>query len=134
MGKLTRFGVSVNSDLLVKFDSVLKNQNYSTRSNAIEDFMRQTIVNCELSNDSSQVVGSINIIYDHHRRELLGKLTDIQHDFQAIILSSHHIHLGHHNCFEAIIVKGEKKSIEELASKIKSTKGVKNSTLRLIPL
>ena len=134
MGKLTRFGVSVDKDLLVKFDSVVRNQNYSTRSKAIEDFMRQTIVNCELSEDTAHVVGSINIIYDHHRRELLNKLTNIQHDFQDIILSSQHIHLDHHNCFETITVKGEKKVVEKLASKIKSTKGVKNSTLRLITI
>lgn len=132
MPTLIRFGVSIAKELLEKFDAVIRKQNYPTRSKAIEDFIRQTIVSSELSIDSAEVVGSIDIVYDHHKRKLLNKLTDIQHDFQETILSSQHIHLDHHNCFEIVIVRGNKQTIEKLANMVKSTKGVKHSSLRLV--
>jgi len=131
MSQLARFGVSIAKDLLDKFDAVIREQNYPTRSKAIEDFIRQTISDSAISKDTAEVVGSIDIVYDHHRREILNKLTDIQHDHQEIILSSQHIHLDHHNCFEIVIVKGEKQMIEKLAAQIKAVKGVKHSSLRL---
>ncbi len=88
MSALVRFGVSVARELLEKFDKIIKSQNYPTRSKAIEDFIRQTITDNEITKETAEVVGSINIVYDHHKRELLNKLTDIQHDFQQVILTS----------------------------------------------
>ncbi|MCL2799184.1 MAG: nickel-responsive transcriptional regulator NikR [Endomicrobia bacterium] len=126
---LSRFGVSVNKNLLDKFDKLIDDQEYPTRSKAIEDLITHYISNDTLTEDSANVIGSINIVYDHHKRELLKKLTDIQHDFQEIILSSQHIHLDHHNCFEIIIVKGRKKEAEKLYCMIKGTKGIRNASL-----
>lgn len=133
MPGLVRFGVSIAKDLLEKFDAVIRAQNYPTRSKAIEDLLRQAVTDNALAIGAASVsvVGSIDVVYDHHRRELLNKLTDIQHDFQECILSSQHIHLDHHNCFELIIVRGEKARVEQLAHTIKSVKGVKHSSLRL---
>lgn len=126
---VARFGVSIAKELLDKFDAVIRGQNYPTRSKAIEDLIRQAISAGEISKDATEVVGSIDIVYDHHKREILNKLTDIQHDHQQIILSSQHIHLDHSNCFEVVIVKGRRTIIETLAHKIKAVKGVKHSSL-----
>ena len=71
------------------------------------------------------VAGAITLVYDHHRRELVNKLTDIQHDFHSLVISSQHIHLDHNNCLETIVVKGAARDIEKLAHRLRSTKGVK---------
>ncbi len=131
MSTLVRFGVSVAKELLDKFDAVLREQHYPTRSKAIEHFIRETITASEITRETAEVVGSLDILYNHHKREILNKLTDIQHDHQEIILSSQHIHLDHNNCFEIVIVRGEKQLIEKLANKIKAVKGVKHSSLRI---
>jgi len=131
MANLVRFGVSIAKELLEKFDAVIRDQEYPSRSKAIEDLINRAINEYKFTDDKTLIIGSIDIVYDHHKRELLNKLTDIQHDFQDIILSSQHIHLDHHNCFEIVIVKGEKGKIEKLSALIKSAKGVKHSSLRL---
>lgn len=131
MSKLSRFGVSLNKDLLDKFDKLIDEQEYPTRSKAIEDLMNRCLTDASLTSEAADIIGTINIIYDHHKRELLKKLTDIQHDFQERIISSQHIHIDHHNCFEIIIVKGAKKEAEKLFAKIKGTKGIRNASLSM---
>ncbi|MCL2145538.1 MAG: nickel-responsive transcriptional regulator NikR [Endomicrobia bacterium] len=131
MSKLSRFGVSLNKDILDKFDRLIEDQEYPTRSKAIEDLINHYISNENLSNDDTAVIGTINIVYDHHKRELLKKLTDVQHDFQKFIVSSQHIHISHHDCFEIIIVKGLKKEIEKLFARVKGTKGIHNASLNM---
>jgi CopG family nickel-responsive transcriptional regulator len=79
----------------------------------------------------SEVAGAITLIYNHHKRELLNKITDIQHDFQNSIISAQHIHLDHHNCLEIIAVKGNPAEVQKLASMLKAVKGVKHSTLSM---
>lgn len=134
MSKLSRFGVSLNKDILEKFDRIINDQQYPTRSKAIEDLINFYISNDNLSNDSAAVIGTINIVYDHHKRELLKKLTDVQHDFQELIVSSQHIHVSHHDCFEIIIVKGLKKEVEKLFARVKGTKGILNASLNMFSI
>ncbi|MCK4423771.1 MAG: ribbon-helix-helix protein, CopG family, partial [Candidatus Omnitrophica bacterium] len=40
MSVLTRFGVSLEKDLLDKFDKLIKQKNYTNRSEAIRDLIR----------------------------------------------------------------------------------------------
>lgn len=129
--KLSRFGVSLNEDLLKDFDLLITKQKFPTRSKAIENLIIKSLTDDALTTDTVLVIGTINILYDHHKRELLKKLTDVQHDFQELILSSQHIHLDHHNCFEIIIVKGQKKEVEKLFSLVKGTKGITNTSLNI---
>src|SRR5680860_138260 len=127
MEKVKRFGVSIEESLLIKFDIFIKARKYKNRSEAIRDLIRDNFVNDSWENSNGTVAGAIIIVYDHHKRELLDSLVDIQHDFQNFIISSQHIHLDHHNCMEIIAVKGELQKLFELEAILKATKGVKHT-------
>ena len=130
MSELFRFGISLPKDLLDKFDKITKAKNYSNRSEAFRDLIRQELVKQEwLEGDA--IAGAITLIYDHHKRELVNKLTEIQHDHQKIIISTQHIHLDHDNCLEIIAVRGHPKEAQKLADTLKSVKGVKHGTLSM---
>ena len=130
MANLFRFGISLEKKLLDEFDALIKRKNYSNRSEAFRDLIRQELVKEEWTK-SGEVVGAITLVYDHHKRELVNKLTDIQHDFQGTIISTQHIHLDHDNCLELIAVKGPAADITKLADTLKSVKGVKHGTLSM---
>ena len=128
MSELIRFGVSIDADLVRKFDDLIKKENYSNRSESIRDLIREKLVKKEWMSGKN-VAGTITLVYDHHKRELLNMLADIQHDFYHLIISSQHVHLAHDNCLEIIIVRGRPKEIQDLANKLKSIKGVKHGQL-----
>ncbi|MEO0254964.1 MAG: nickel-responsive transcriptional regulator NikR [candidate division WOR-3 bacterium] len=130
MTKLKRFSVSLDSDLVLKFDKEIKKRNYPTRSKAIGDLIREYLVKKEWM-EGKEVVGAIILIYNHHKRELVNKLLNIEHHFHEIIISSQHVHLDENNCLEIVLAKGKPKDIETLANKLKSTKGVKYSSLSI---
>lgn len=130
MAKLVRFGISLEKDLLAKFDAHIRRENYGNRSEAIRDLIRRELVREEWV-EGREVAGAIVLVYDHHKRELVNKLTNLQHDFHKLIISSQHIHLDHNNCLETIVVKGKPEEIKKLADNMKSTKGVKYGSLAL---
>lgn len=130
MAQLVRFGVSLEKDLLVHFDSHLKGKKYTNRSEAIRDLIREDLVKKQWQ-EGTEIAGTITVIYDHHKRELVNKLMDIQHDFGGIIISTQHIHLDHHNCLEIIAVKGKPDKAQELADMLKAVKWVKHATLSM---
>ncbi|MBL7197387.1 MAG: nickel-responsive transcriptional regulator NikR [Candidatus Omnitrophica bacterium] len=130
MTELFRFGVSLEKGLLDKFDHLIKGKNYTNRSEAIRDLIREKLVEKQWQ-EGKEIAGAITLIYDHHKRELLNKIIDVQHDFQKVIISTQHIHLDHNNCLEIIAVKGSPKKAQALADTLKSVKGVKHVTLSM---
>ncbi len=130
MPKLVRFGISLDRELLDKFDRLAKERNYTSRSEAFRDLMRQELVRKQWQ-EGREIAGAITLIYDHHKRELVNKLMDIQHDFGTIIISSQHVHLDHSNCLEIIAFKGSPKQAQRLADSLRSVKGVKHGTLSM---
>ncbi len=130
MAGLFRFGVSLDKTLLDKFDHYIRERNYSNRSEAFRDLIRQELIKKEW-NEGDDVAGAITLIYDHHRRDLLNKVTDLQHDFQKVIISTQHIHLDHDNCLEIVAVRGRPQEVTKLADMLKSIKGVKHGTLSM---
>jgi CopG family nickel-responsive transcriptional regulator len=130
MSGLFRFGVSLDKTLLDKFDRYIRERNYSNRSEAFRDLIRQELIKKEWQ-EGDDVAGAITLIYDHHRKDLLNKITDLQHDFQKVIISTQHIHLDHNNCLEIVAVRGRPEEVIKLADILKSIKGVKHGTLSM---
>ncbi|HID97194.1 MAG TPA: nickel-responsive transcriptional regulator NikR [Thermodesulfobacteriaceae bacterium] len=129
----TRFGVSIPSDLIGKFDSYIRGKGYRSRSEAIRDLIREELVEDEWRQEflDQEVVGIITYVYDHHKRDLVDSILDIQHAFPDLVIVSQHVHLNHHNCLEVAIVRGTSEELEKLAYKLKALKGVKHCKLTM---
>ena len=131
MSQLTRFGVSLEDELLDQFDKLINKKNYPNRSEALRDLIRQELVAQEWQ-ENKEIAGAITLIFDHHKRELVNKLTEIQHDFQKIIISTQHIHLDHDNCLETVILKGLIADVQEFADSIMAVRGVRHGNLHMV--
>ena len=128
MAELERFSISVDGDLLREFDRGVEADGYPTRSKAVADLMRASLVRRQWKTGHI-VAAAVVLLYDHHRHDLVSRLTRIQHDHHAIIVSSQHVHLDHDTCMEVIIVRGTPSAIEDLANRLKAVKGVKHASL-----
>ena len=115
MGKTIRFGVSLDEDLLAKFDKLCSEQGYQNRSEAIRDLIRAKLVDRQWEEGGKTMAGTLSIVYDHHVSDLSQKLTAIQHDYHDLIQSTLHVHLDHHNCLEVLVLRGAGEDIRALA-------------------
>jgi len=106
----------------------LRTRHYPTRSKAIGDLIRKELVNQQWQSDRT-VTGIIALVYEHHRRELVSRLMDIQHHHHDLIISSQHVHLDQNHCLEIIVARGQSGEVEELACLLQGVKGVKFGTL-----
>ncbi|MCR5815034.1 MAG: nickel-responsive transcriptional regulator NikR [Desulfovibrio sp.] len=125
MGKLTRFGVSLDEDLLEPFDALCQHRNYANRSEAIRDLIRKELVQDHWHAEDC-AAGTLSLVYNHHKNDLTRRLMAIQHDDFDCIITSLHVHLDHDNCLEVLILKGEPARVRALADKLISCKGVKH--------
>ena len=130
MSGITRFGVSLDDDLLKKFDALNDSKGYKTRSEAIRDLIREELVEQEWADGKEyETVGVFSLVYDHHQNELSHELNHLQHDNLDLIVSTTHVHVDHHNCLEVIILRGKSSRIKDIANRLGSTRGVKHGKL-----
>jgi CopG family transcriptional regulator, nickel-responsive regulator len=128
MPELARTGLSIDRDLLTRFDRAIAAKGYKNRSEAVRDLIRDHLVS-EEAKQNKVVVGTLTVIYDHHRPNLTEKLVDAQHHAGGAVLAATHVHLDHHNCLEVVIMKGHSRALRELADRIISLRGVKHGQL-----
>ena len=132
--ELMRIGVSLPDNLLTKFDNIIEERGYSSRSEGIRDAIRSYINHYEWMNDiKGHRIGTISLVYDHTKRGLSNMMAEIQHEHSGIIKTSIHIHLDHDNCLEVVVLDGDGHDIKTLAEKIISLNGVKFSKLTTVP-
>jgi CopG family nickel-responsive transcriptional regulator len=130
MAELSRTGISLEQDLLAGFDRLIARRGYKNRSEALRDMIREALL-AEAVDSNKPVVGTLTVVYDHHTPNLAQKLTEVQHEAGAMVLSAMHVHLDHHYCLEVIILKGKSKTVQEISDKMIAMRGVELGKLVL---
>jgi CopG family nickel-responsive transcriptional regulator len=116
---------------LRQFDQLIHKKGYENRSEAIRDLIRGMLVEADWKAGNKEMLGVMNLVYDHHSHELSSTLAELQHHYYRQIISTMHIHLDGHNCLEVLILRGRGEELERIGDRLIGTKGVKHGKLSL---
>jgi len=125
---VVRFSVSLEEELLTELDQFANDNSFANRSQALRHLIEKNIVEKKW-HCNNLVAGAIVMIYDHHKKDILSKSNEIQHDYFDVILSSQHYHLSHNICLEIVAVKGFANKLTDLSDKLISIKGIRHGKL-----
>ncbi len=124
MSEIVRFSVSVEDDLLEKFDAYCAEEQLATRSEAVRQLIREKLTDRAWATGTHEVVGTLTLVYDHHRAQLRDRLMDLQHDHNDLVVSTIHAHLNHDVCLEVIVLRGPAGRLQKFASQLRGMKGI----------
>jgi CopG family transcriptional regulator, nickel-responsive regulator len=125
---VSRFGVSLEEELLKALDEYVSNNRFSNRSQAIRHLIEKNIVEEKWKCDNI-VTGAIILVYPYHKKEIKAKISDIHHDYQDEILSLQTFHINKINCLELVAVKGPSRKLTELSEVLIGIKGIQHGKL-----
>ena len=132
MDQVQRVGISLEGELLRQFDAFITRQGYTSRSEAVRDLIRDRLTQARLGEPQTEAIAAVFVVYDHHQAQLAQKLMELQHSHLLKTISSMHVHIGHHECLEVILLRGKVSEITRLGDRIVSLKGVKLGKVNLI--
>lgn len=124
MSEIVRFSVSVEDDLLEKFDAYCSEEQFATRSEAVRQLIREKLTRRAWETGSHDVVGTLTLVYDHHRAQLRDRLMALQHDNTELVVSTIHTHLSHDICLEVVVLRGQAGRLQKFASQLRGMKGI----------
>jgi CopG family nickel-responsive transcriptional regulator len=131
MAELARLSISLEKPLLRQLERLVKASRYTNRSEFIRDLIRQRLVGQQWADKRQEVIGTITLVYNHYKSQLLEKLIKIQHDHHDNVLASTHVHLSHDVCAEMIMVRGSAGRIRDIVDRLRQQRGVLHAELAM---
>ena len=127
---VTRFGVSLEEDLLKALDEYVKENAFANRSQALRFLVEKNLVEKKWQCDNL-VAGAITLVYNFHKKDVRSKLMDIQANYQDVVLSSQYYHITEVNCLEIIAVQGPSFKLTKLSDQLIAVKGIQHGKLAM---
>ncbi|MGV8092324.1 MAG: nickel-responsive transcriptional regulator NikR [Mangrovibacterium sp.] len=124
---VTRFGVSLEEDLLKALDEYVHENSFSNRSQAIRFLIEKNLVEKKWKCDNI-VAGAITLVYGETKKDIHSRLQDIQTNYRNLILSSQIFYIDDH-CMEIVAVKGPSFQLTNLADQLIAIKGIQHGKL-----
>ncbi|HOX37450.1 MAG TPA: nickel-responsive transcriptional regulator NikR [Candidatus Brocadiia bacterium] len=132
MPPIERIAISLEGDLLKKFEELSGTKGYTNRSEAVRDLIREALVQEEWKAGAADITAIVTVVYNHEGMELAQRLADVQHDNFKLIVSTMHVHMDEHLCLEVIVLRGGASKVKKLGESLISIRGVVYG--RMIPM
>ena len=126
-----RVSLSLPGGLLGKFDELLEERGFESRSQAIAEMMARELDRYSAKKTQQIMTGTIMLVYEHSRGDLKRKLADIQYEYLNEVISSLHVLLENQHTMEVVLVQGKAKRLRQIANELITCKGVKSGTMTL---
>jgi len=125
---LKRFGVSLEDDLLETLDEFVNDNGFANRSQAIRFLVEKNVAEKKWQCNHI-VAGTIVLMYDQAKKDIVAKITSIQQQYHDVILSSSQYYLNEGFCLHIATVTGTANRLTELSDRLISIKGIKHGKL-----
>ncbi|MDD4225491.1 MAG: nickel-responsive transcriptional regulator NikR [Mariniphaga sp.] len=125
---VTRFGVSLDEELLLALDKYVEENRFSNRSQAIRHLIEKNLVEVKWKCDNI-VAGAIVLVFSHEKTDILKKSSEIQFEYRDVVLSSQGFYLNKNNYLEIVSVKGPSWRLTEVSDKLISIRGIQHGKL-----
>lgn len=132
---MTVISVSLTSDLLRRLDALVREKGYSSRSEVIRDAVREVLSEYELDNmEQGRATATITVISGYERSDVDERLTRLRHEYNELVTSNMHLHIGEEYCLEIFVVQGEFDKILSFIGKVRAVRGVQQVKYTLVPI
>ncbi len=125
---VSRFGVSLEENLLHALDEFVEDNGFPNRSQAIRYLIEKNLAEEKWKCDNI-VAGAIVLVFDHEKTDVLKRSSELQFEYRDVILSSQGFYLNQSNYLEIVAVKGASRRLTEISDKLISIKGIQHGKL-----
>lgn len=129
-----RICIALPDEVSEELDRLMEEMGMENRSKLVSNAILSYISSMRWIEKRGEIAGSITIIYDHSRGDVVKKLVHIQHEYLDVIKSSVHIHLDEDRCLEMLGVVGCVEKVRELLAELGQTSGILGLNVTAFPM
>jgi CopG family transcriptional regulator, nickel-responsive regulator len=130
-GKVQRISVSLTESVFSQLDQLVAERGWESRSKAISVMVTRSALEHREEKGDTLMAGTITIVYDESKGNLLQRLAELERRFLDEVISSLHVQLENDHRIEVLLVQGPARTLQNISDQLLALKGVKTGKLTL---
>lgn len=126
-----RISISLPDAVYRELDEMIDERGIESRSKLITELITQAVTEHQEDKGDRIMAGTITLIYDEAKGQLLQRLAEIERQHVDEVISSLHVQLENNHRMEVILVQGPAAKLRQIADRLVGSKGVRTGRLTL---
>ncbi|MFC6826603.1 MULTISPECIES: CopG family ribbon-helix-helix protein [Halopelagius] len=132
---MTVVSVSMPEELLERIDSFAGEHGYTGRSEVVREAARNLLGEFEDKRlEDRELMAVVTVIFDFETTAVEEKMMKLRHEYEGLVASNFHNHVGNHYCMELFVLEGELEDISNFVGRIRATKDTLSVDYSVMPV
>ncbi|QSG06612.1 CopG family ribbon-helix-helix protein [Halapricum desulfuricans] len=132
---MTVASVSMPEELLDRIDEFADEHGYTGRSEVLREAARNLMGEFEDKRlEERELLGIVTVLFDYETSNAEERMMQLRHEYDRLVVSNFHSHVGDHQCMELFILEGGLEDISTFVGKIRATQGTTTVDYSVTPV
>jgi CopG family nickel-responsive transcriptional regulator len=132
---MTVVSVSMPEELLERIDSFADEHGYTGRSEVIREASRNLLGEFEDRRlEERDLMAVVTVIFDYETTSVEERMMRLRHEYEGLVASNFHNHVGGHFCMELFVLEGQLDEISTFVGRIRATKDTLSVDYSVMPV
>ncbi|MCU4718227.1 CopG family ribbon-helix-helix protein [Halapricum hydrolyticum] len=119
---MTVASVSMPEELLDRIDEFADEHGYTGRSEVLREAARNLMGEFEDKKlEDRDLLGIVTVLFDYETSNAEERMMQLRHEYDRLVVSNFHSHVGDHQCMELFILEGGLDDISTFVGKVRAT-------------
>ena len=115
--------ISMPDSLLERLDRFAEDHGFSGRSEVLREASRTLMEEFDDPRlEDRALMATVTVLFDYQTADVEEALIELRHEYDDLVASNLHSHVGNHNCMELFVLEGDLEEISEFVGRIRATK------------
>jgi CopG family nickel-responsive transcriptional regulator len=122
-------------ELLDRIDEFADEHGYTGRSEVFREAGRNLLGEFEDKKlEERDLMGVVTVLFNYESSPVEQRMMELRHEYDGLVSSNVHNHVGDHYCMELFILEGKLKDISTFVGKIRATQDTLTVDYSVIPV
>ncbi|WP_411965419.1 CopG family ribbon-helix-helix protein [Haloferax sp. YSMS24] len=132
---MTVVSVSMPEELLERIDSFAEEHGYTGRSEVVREASRNLLGEFEDKRlEDRELMAVVTVIFDYETTSVEERMMGLRHEYEGLVKSNFHNHVGNHYCMELFVLEGQLTDISTFVGKIRATRDTLSVDYSVMPV
>ncbi|AOW79476.1 CopG family transcriptional regulator [Halodesulfurarchaeum formicicum] len=115
--------ISMPDSLLERLDAFAEEHGFTGRSEVLREAGRTLMEEFDEKRlEDRDLMAIVTVLFDYQTTDVEEALIDLRHEYEDLVASNLHSHVGENNCMELFVLEGDLDEISEFVGRLRATK------------
>ncbi|MGQ4554450.1 ribbon-helix-helix protein, CopG family [Halobellus sp. GM3] len=132
---MTVVSVSMPEALVERLDAFAEEHGYTGRSEVLREASRSLLGEFEDKRlEDRELMAVVTVVFEYETTNVEERMMKLRHEYESLVASNFHSHVGEHRCMELFVLEGELEDIATFVGKIRATKDTLSVDYSVMPV